>query len=648
MNIHENRSALLWCLWGAVMASVPFALILSALILFEVSALVAPVQFNVESVSLALLVLTLVRSVLLRGNRREVVQPIIRLCPIVGLMSLLCVLFCESSLVMMRVGYQLPLLTQQIVSILAVVSQTSMLLSWALYGILCLPSHDQYQNAGQGMATGVTAFLFGSCWPVLSLFLSCLFPGLMSAVLCPVSSLIAFILLTKLLFSGVTNYTLWSNIAMLFAGLAVSTIFRNALSDVLLTMPSNLLQLNAVSSLHAVLFFCLLLIIVVSGVTGCAYLSCDGENSTDGSSDVASVLQSFQRGASLSDRQREVLILRLEGQKIADVSKKLGIHRGTVSTFQSRALSALGVSSLDELSEQVENALERLTNERKNACLAKDRANKYVGITFLLAVTAVPILVTVIKSSLEIVVLISGMLYIAVACGIWMRNSRVPHSELSDETKEPSYSLLLVSTAVLGFYLCNPPGLTVGGMVLALTTVILHVLRLGAGGLRSENASHVQDLIHLFSMSSWKMLSSNNFSYLMVFGCALTLGGLYHIDVEVCSWLSIAALYVCDALTVASLVAYIKRARQSCIYKNRNGETAIISKLLDLGLNETEAKVAWLISQGYSQLEIARRLRFAHGTILGCRAAAYRKLEIHTANELRELLKTFAAQECQK
>ena len=57
------------------------------------------------------------------------------------------------------------------------------------------------------------------------------------------------------------------------------------------------------------------------------------------------------------------------------------------------------------------------------------------------------------------------------------------------------------------------------------------------------------------------------------------------------------------------------------------------------GLTEMEAKVVLLASQGLHRLEICRRLFIAPGTVNGCKARAYKKLGIHSAAELEDLLK---------
>ncbi len=107
------------------------------------------------------------------------------------------------------------------------------------------------------------------------------------------------------------------------------------------------------------------------------------------------------------------------------------------------------------------------------------------------------------------------------------------------------------------------------------------------------------------------------------------------------SWLGGQGYWVSMALClVTAVIATVARKDGADASAQPSGkqEERVLSYLRGRGLNELQARVVLLTAEGKSRADICERLAIAGGTVNSYRATGYRLLDVHSADQLRELL----------
>ncbi len=98
-------------------------------------------------------------------------------------------------------------------------------------------------------------------------------------------------------------------------------------------------------------------------------------------------------------------------------------------------------------------------------------------------------------------------------------------------------------------------------------------------------------------------------------------------------------------LAILPLIAYELKIRAMHADSNAmHDDDRALSYLRGRGLSEMEAQVAFYSAAGFSRIQICEKVHVARGTVNAYRTSAYRRLNIHSSKDLRELLNKDAGQ----
>ena len=105
---------------------------------------------------------------------------------------------------------------------------------------------------------------------------------------------------------------------------------------------------------------------------------------------------------------------------------------------------------------------------------------------------------------------------------------------------------------------------------------------------------------------------------------------------------------LCVAITAVRLAGILIRLGRVNATDKTAGSTSATKEafLRSKGVGDLETEVLTLSAQGYTRPQICDLLHIAAGTVNSCRASAYKKLGIHSKDELLRLLEETAGKDC--
>ena len=646
MGGRDGHARTLWCLWGALLGAMPCVLRSPVVSLFSVSALVAPLQFQVEPLAVALSAVVLVE-VLSEGRTSKRFARVLRMvCPVVACVTVPLIALSEAAWLPMRLGDYSLLAWQPVFELVGNVALTLSLVGWVLFGT-CLGDAFAPSGVMERRSRMLGLLLGGVCVPMLLFVVSLGLPAWGGPVLCVASGILSWCVCRQisLTLGGITGSL---GCAVVLSGaLYTSSVLCKALSEVLLYHPVNFPDADPLGSACIVMLGVASVALVLC--VAAAYVRkrwCTGE---DLSSHVqpheaaaCDLLPLLPGGDSLSARQRDVIALRLKGMKVAEVAKELGIGRGTVSTFQRRALDALGLESLDQLSSYLEGL--RNNGDAGGELTASVERGRLPHLALPLILLCLTPFASVAPSPFqESGLLAAGALLVIVASAQMIAHDEgtwgCDHVGAGGRVR----ALTCVSAQLLGcFVAVNYGGFPWGWVGIVVAEVLLALVALREGvwcrhasleGLRTP----WRDLGACLLQGARSVVADRH-AFLLLVGSGMSSWRVALLSIELQEAYFIGTV-LCIAFVVMDLGVCLRREGQDHTNVSLNGDEGALGHFEILGLSETEARVVVLSVRGMTRSQISRRLFIAPGAVNSAKATAYRKLGIHSAREASELLR---------
>ena len=338
----------------------------------------------------------------------------------------------------------------------------------------------------------------------------------------------------------------------------------------------------------------------------------------------------------LSPRQQEILQLSAEGVSTSDIAQRLGVSMGTVSTHRSRALARLGFSSLEEL----QRHLSKRAGEKDMPPQPLSHRQVLLGVIWL----TFPLWPHVLTSVYGLffaweLQLFSGLALVTGTSLVLAGATRLARTTSPANTcpiTVTASSLAALFVAGMSLYGClTPRAVTAAIPVLSIFAASV----LTAASERHATASPSEPLpellIRLFLAGS--QLLANDPTSLLALGAGTLCARLLFFER---AWLAFdgASLVVLTAVALMAVRKVRSLYAQQTTARPLSPNSPCQEFLHSQGLSDTEAQVAELIAQGYTGAQIQHMLYVSAGTVNSSRATAYRKLGIHSRDELVVLL----------
>ena len=590
-----------------------------AVSLFGTIAHVVPLQCPAPTVALSLLALAALPTLLSERARAALSDVLTRLAIPFAVALLAVVLLGEAT--WLPVFFSIPELARFGLPLdtLGQTAQIGLWLLWAWHGI----SHVAHPDAARGPASlrHALVFLATSLWGA-GAFLATHAPlsaQLTCTLLCLASAVGGFALCWHLTRTEVAPAELARTIALILAGLLAAATYREGIGI--------LAVLRAEPALAA------LTGAYVAAVVGVAALVSRPERQLQ---EPVRPLDELPHLSELSPRQQEILQLSAEGVSTSDIARRLNLSMGTVSTHRSRALARLGFSSLDEL----QRHLSKRAGEKNVSPRFLSHRQVLIGAVWL----TFPLWPHMLTSVYELffawepqlfsgLPLVTGTSLVLAGATRLARTTSPAAGCPATITATSLVALFAVGMSLYGSLTSRAVTATVPALCIFAVTVLAAAF--GRPSAAGPPESLPELLTRLFLTGS-QLLARNPTSLLAV-GTGTLCARLLFFER---AWLAFDGASLVVLTAVALMAAH--EVRTLCAQQTTTQPLSPDSPCQDFlrsrGLSDTEAHVAELIAQGYTGAQIQRMLYVSTGTVNGSRAAAYRKLGIHSRSELVALL----------
>lgn len=346
---------------------------------------------------------------------------------------------------------------------------------------------------------------------------------------------------------------------------------------------------------------------------------------------------------SLSPRQRQVLLMAFEGLSDIEIAQRLELTPGTVGNHKRRALERLGASEIGELAETHDHPFEA----------EKPSMIRIVGGLLSSAAIVVLCASTLTSPDPDVAYCLAMMLGLALATASVVSLVSRPQetAEHQESAKRRGLNLLACafwfilacSTALCWAFASNATTLTIGAM-LFLTMLGKDAAQRASLHGQAEDAKAVGRRPGLWAAVKAPLplvLISIEAGLVLAAHASRILGLL---PSEASRYHLVARLLL-GVAAAATLLASMGSDRIDETARENDVVSAQTVFFRSKGLSPLEAQVATLSAQGYTRPQICEMLHIAAGTVNSCRAAAYRKLGVHSKEELTELLDKSTAQQ---
>lgn len=504
------------------------------------------------------------------------------------------------------------------------------------------PTDDGFPRDSNHKANGAAfAFVIGALLPrVLGLFSFAFqgsIPGQISV--CLVSGAIGYCLATRFnrragKSDPQTTVPRPALLGLLFSS-AFDELTLNALCSAQVNLDSqNAAALRGAALGYAIAFAAYVLIALLMGLILWLLLRARPQDNGVSSSEPLAPTHNLE---SLSERQRQVLTMASDGLSDTEIAQSLGLTPGTVSNHKRRGLERLGLSGVADLCEnthaQDAQAVAEVPSRRPIV-----KAILGIGTIVLICIAPFVPLAPDIAYCLAIVL---GLLTSLASMVLSQSHSRGPTNHQSKEVQELQSSICALSFVLgIGIALCWSFPNTVTAIA-ACASVFLIVG--GAFSGRIATKKTLKGYNGNFRIADNEALAFLAVGLILAAHASQLLGMLpaaasrCHLVAQPC--IAIAAVRLTGVL--------IRLGRTNATDKTAGSASATKEAFLrSKGVGDLEAKVLMLSTQGYTRPQICDLLHIAAGTVNSSRASAYKKLGIHSKNELLRLLEETAGKDC--
>lgn len=651
-----RTAAIAWRAWAALLAALPFVLREDAVFAFQCPTLFSPLQFSVYSLGAATLALALWNAF----ARRRLPVVAVRLGVVVGVLGTMAALVCELGWVPMRLGDLSLVPWHKTFETVGSVSQVIALAGWVCLGLgggAC--SHEEKETAPGRMRLVLSrALLVSALLPFLALLALVLWSSVaLSVALCAASAAAAWAGCARLSREGLQGRSLFGVLTVVMLGLLLSAAAREALSAlavspvgvrgvVVAAMDDPVLVW---SSICCVVAYALAVIAVARVVSKAPFSIGNSEVISTGGVDLRCLrgveegLALLSGGEELSPRERTTIARVALGMTNAKIAEALDLSPGTVSDYRRRGMRKLGLSSRAELVTALAGHGVSL-EARPDATPGEKDTGRRDGRVALL-VLALLLLVRPTFKFFHVYAYVMLAACLLVAALLLCRSFLAGPSSLGDATWNTGgpvapRPLSLAVAAIFGLELYEWWGSSDSAWRLAVLALVPYVISLGVSaderpvplgvlGIARRIVDDAAFGARRLLLSSWQVLA--------VAGSLLALAPVV-IAFDRGSSLSVAWT-VTTALSWYELFVTAWRRIRGTATSSPHAEDRVMAYLRGRGLGRTEAQIILSTALGVARHKIQADLSVSAGTVNSCRAAGYKKLGVHSRDELRALLK---------
>lgn len=550
---------------------------------------------------------------------------------------------CNIAYVAWRLGpdIQIPMSLLQPVNVFA---QSLLLTSSALL-FEREPADDSFPRDSNHKANGVAfAFVIGALLPrVLGLFSFAFqgsIPGQISV--CLVSGAIGYCLATRFNRCADNSDPQITAPRSALLGLLFSSAFDelalNALCSAQVNLDSqNTAALRGAALGYAIAFAAYVLITLLMGLILWLLLRARPQDKGTSSSEPSAPTHNLE---SLSERQQQVLSMASDGLSDTEIAQSLGLAPGTVSNHKRRGLERLGLAGVADLCEnahaQNEQALAEVPSRRPIV--------KAILATAAMALICIAPFISAAPGIAYCLAIVLGLLT-CFTSALLQPQSRGSADRQSKEVQELQSSICAFSFVLgIGIALCWSFPNTVTAIAIC-ASVFLIVSVSFSGRIATKGASRPR------SSGLWIADDTTPHATLAFLAVGLILAahasqllGMLPATASRCHLVA----QLCIVITTVRLIGILMRLGQANATDKAAGSTSATKEtfLRSKGVGDLEAEVLTLSAQGYTRPQICGLLHIAAGTVNSCRASAYKKLGIHSKDELLGLLEEIAGKGC--
>lgn len=350
---------------------------------------------------------------------------------------------------------------------------------------------------------------------------------------------------------------------------------------------------------------------------------------------------------SLSPRQQQVLLMSIEGSSDSDIAQALGLTPGTVGNHRRRGLERLGISEISELIVAEDDADEPVELGKRPVPVAAKCILGSAGAAALCCST-------LIRPPSDIAYFLSVLIGVVLAASCMAAPlSQTGHEATTQGAANPAlpaaaagsffWLVLSAATALCWAFASLVTTFVIGAALIALLYMRILEPRVGAARAKAPQAPQAEEDRARFADKAEAPLSLASAAAGIILAAHASQSlGMLPSEASRCH---LAARILLGVAAVVMLASSVVSGRASEEKDDRaEGASAQDAFLQAMGLGELETQVATLSAQGYTRPQICEMLHIAAGTVNSCRAAAYRKLGVHSKEELTALLNERAGQ----
>lgn len=605
-----------------------------AFVEFSVHVMCAPLAFSPIAVAFAF---ALVSSSRVRHSG------LLRLSSKFLFVSALILTGCDIAYVAWRLGpdIRMPMALLQPVDVFA---QSLLLTSSALLSER-EPTDDSFPRDSNHKANGAAfAFVIGALLPrVLGLF-SFAFQGSIPGqiAVCLVSGAIGYCLLNRFNRRAGNSDPQITAPRSALLGLLLSSTFDELTLTALCSARVNLDSQNATALRgaalgYAIVFAAYVLIALLVGIILWLLLRARPQDNGASPSEPSALAHNLE---SLSERQQQVLSMASDGLSDTEIAQSLGLAPGTVSNHKRRGLERLGLAGVADLCEnthaQNEQALTEVPSRRPIV-------KAILGIAAMTPLCIAPFIPAA-PDTAYCLAIVLGLL-MCFTSALLQPQSRGSADRQSKEVQELQSSICAFSFVLgIGIALCWSFPNTVTAVAIC-ASVFLIVIVSFSGWIATKGASRPRSSgLRIADDTTLHAALAFLAAGLILAAHASQLLGMLPATASRCHLVA----QLCIVVTTVRLTGILMRLGQANATDEAAGSTSATKEafLRSKGVGDLEAEVLTLSAQGYTRPQICDLLHIAAGTVNSSRASAYKKLGIHSKDELLRLLEEIAGKDC--
>lgn len=329
-----------------------------------------------------------------------------------------------------------------------------------------------------------------------------------------------------------------------------------------------------------------------------------------------------------------------DGLSDTEIAQSLGLAPGTVSNHKRRGLERLGLAGVADLCEnthaQNEQALTEVPSRRPIV-------KAILGIAAMTPLCIAPFIPAA-PDTAYCLAIVLGLL-MCFTSALLQPQSRGPADRQSKEVQELQSSICAFSFVLgIGIALCWSFPNTVTAVAIC-ASVFLIVIVSFSGWIATKGASRPHSSgLRIADDTTLHAALAFLAAGLILAAHASQLLGMLPATASRCHLVA----QLCIVVTTVRLTGILMRLGQANATDEAAGSTSATKEafLRSKGVGDLEAEVLTLSAQGYTRPQICDLLHIAAGTVNSSRASAYKKLGIHSKDELLRLLEEIAGKDC--